>query len=358
MGENAGGKSNFIKSLQYLKKFFKENNEVQATVEYINDDYTAKLSEMRYKDTAQSFSLKVLVNGVIYVYDLEIDFLGIKFEKLEVLKEHGTKSQTIFSASRTKENPSLNDFIRNPNEFYFYEFAYDVKIISFKENRTIEDNESISLYVSRYALLGVSEAINFVKWMNNTLLVETAIYEKSDANRDEWRIINDNRFLEILRIIDPSIVEIKPNNQRSYQETVITRRNAEGKIFSRELREDSTGLREYFAWAVQIFRVVYEDRVLFADELDRSLNPILADKILSLINGSEHHGQFIFTTHNVLHLNLDAYMKEQIYFVTKDVGTLHSEMYSLAEFSNVEYNSGINLYEFYLRGVLGGTLSE
>ena len=45
------------------------------------------------------------------------------------------------------------------------------------------------------------------------------------------------------------------------------------------------------------------------------------------INGSEHTGQFVFTTHNVLHLNLGNYMKEQIYFVTKNPDTLQSELY-------------------------------
>ena len=51
-------------------------------------------------------------------------------------------------------------------------------------------------------------------------------------------------------------------------------------------------------------------------------------------------------------------MKEQIFFVTKNVETLQLEIYSLSEFTDVEYNSGVNLYEIYLRGVLGGTLSE
>ncbi|MBR5913793.1 MAG: ATP-binding protein, partial [Selenomonadaceae bacterium] len=87
-------------------------------------------------------------------------------------------------------------------------------------------------------------------------------------------------------------------------------------------------------------------------------NPILADKIISLINGSDHEGQFVFTTHNVLHLNLENYMKEQIFFVTKNLENLKSEIYSLSEFDEVEYNSEVNLYEIYLRGVLGGTLSE
>ena len=40
VGENAGGKTNFVKSLQYLKTFFKENREVVSSSEYINDEYT------------------------------------------------------------------------------------------------------------------------------------------------------------------------------------------------------------------------------------------------------------------------------------------------------------------------------
>ena len=91
--------------------------------------------------------------------------------------------------------------------------------------------------------------------------------------------------------------------------------------------------------------------------MDRVLNPVLSDRIVSFINGSEHEGQFLFTTHNALHLNLKNYMKEQIYFVTKSIETLESEMYSLADFPEVRYET-TKIYEFYMKGILGGTASE
>lgn len=364
VGENAGGKTNFVKSLQYLKNFFKENRKVESASEYINDDYTEDFSKLKYADTTQKFSLGVFIKGTMYYYDLEIDFLGVKSEKLEVLRSKETKRQTIFLVIRTEQEPLLSDFVKSPNEFKFAHLLYEVKVNPYKKNTTIEDTAVIGLYVTRFALLGVPEAVAFSQWVNDTLIVESAIYDAPRMkgsyfqNIDDWRVINDPRFLEILRIIDPSIETIKPDQRLPYQDTVITRKNIAGKIFNRELRDDSAGLKDYFAWAVQIYKVIYENKVLFADEMDRSLNPILADKIISLIHGSEHKGQFVFTTHNVLHLNLDNYMKEQIFFVTKNVETLQSEIYSLSEFEDVEYNSGVNLYEFYLRGVLGGTLSE
>ena len=68
-------------------------------------------------------------------------------------------------------------------------------------------------------------------------------------------------------------------------------------------------------------------------------------------------GQFIFSTHNVLHLNLKTYMKEQIYFVTKSKDSLTSELYSLADFPEVRYETA-KVYEFYMKGILGGTAFE
>ena len=120
---------------------------------------------------------------------------------------------------------------------------------------------------------------------------------------------------------------------------------------------DSTGVREFFAWAVHIFRVVYENKVVFADEMDRVLNPILSDRVIAFVNGTDHNGQFIFSTHNVLHLDLKTYMKEQIYFVTKNREQLTSEIYSLSDFPEVRYET-TKIYEFYMKGILGGTAFE
>jgi hypothetical protein len=169
--------------------------------------------------------------------------------------------------------------------------------------------------------------------------------------------MRDPRFVDIFRMVDYSICSIEVDNDKPYGKSLIIRRDAEGNEIRRELQQDSTGVREFFAWAVQIFRVVYENRVVFADEMDRVLNPILSDRVVAFVNGEEHKGQFIFSTHNVLHLNLKTYMKEQIYFVTKSKDSLTSELYSLADFPEVRYETA-KVYEFYMKGLLGGTAFE
>lgn len=173
----------------------------------------------------------------------------------------------------------------------------------------------------------------------------------------DMHILEDERYLEIFRMVDYSICGIELDKEKPYSKTIIIRKDDKGNLFRRELQMDSTGVREFFAWAVHIFRVVYENKVVFADEMDRVLNPILSDRVIAFVNGAEHRGQFIFSTHNVLHLDLKTYMKEQIYFVTKDRENLTSEMYSLADFPEVRYET-TKIYEFYMKGILGGTAFE
>ena len=44
-------------------------------------------------------------------------------------------------------------------------------------------------------------------------------------------------------------------------------------------------------------------------------------------------------------------MKEQIYFVTKNKEDLNSELYSLADFPEIRYET-TKIYEFYMKGIL------
>ena len=169
--------------------------------------------------------------------------------------------------------------------------------------------------------------------------------------------LEDERYLEIFRMVDYSICGIELDREKPYSKTIIIRKGGNGNYFRRELQMDSAGVREFFAWAVHIFRVVYENKAVFADEMDRVLNPVLSDRVIAFVNGTEHNGQFIFSTHNVLHLDLRTCMKEQIYFVAKNRERLTSEMYSLSDFPEVRYET-TKIYEFYMKGILGGTAFE
>ena len=371
VGENAGGKSNFVTSFRYLQSFFTETEAPRAYRNVININNSHSTCP-KNNNTLQSFDIEVyMTESALYRYHLEVDFVGIKKEEFYYKSQIKNTYKKIFSMVRSdldlqcegesgcKGGDMCNGHFRATYEMEAFEFEDAIKT---SLEKAANKEKSIGLTIIKFAMLGNEHAIAFTDWMKNTLCPETNsinydIYKSFKNEDDDLRILHDPRYLEIFRMVDYSIISMEVDEEKPFSKTVIVRKEKDGKTFSRELAKDSSGVREFFAWAVQIFKVVYENKVVFADEMDRVLNPVLSDRVIAFINGKNHWGQFIFTTHNVLHLNLKNSMKEQIYFVSKDPETLESELYSLADFPEIRYETS-KVYEFYMKGILGGTAVE
>ncbi len=371
VGENAGGKSNFVRSLSYLQAFFTGAETPKSYKNAINTNNEPG-SCPKKSQTLQSFELEICVSeSTLYLYHLEIDFVGIVNESFSIKSHVKNKYRKIFALERsecTTECKNKNDCADSNNcqtesvVTYHLDMQLPDQAIERALAKAVDADTANGLTVIKLALLGYEHAIAFTNRVKNDLCPETNrinydIYKSMRSEEDDLRILHDPRYLEIFRMIDSSMIDCKIDAENPFSKTMIVRQKKDGSTFSRELSQDSSGVREFFAWAVQIFRVVYEDKIVFADEMDRVLNPVLSDRVISFICGKEHHGQFIFTTHNVLHLDLKNYMKEQIYFITKDVETLDSELYSLADFPEIRYET-TKIYEFYMKGILGGTAIE
>lgn len=372
VGENAGGKSNFVRSLGYLRSFFQENKKVTSYMGGININ-NAKKGCGKDSNTLQMFDIEICLHNIgFYHYHLEIDFIGIVKEELGYKEKQKQKYKRILSVSRGeakfdcdgKEKECAGKNLCKLSGVVSYQISFpgmDPETEDAFEN-AVNSQKQMGLFVTRLAILGYVHAFNFADWMTDYLCPETNeinydLYKSLKSEDEDYIILNDPRYMEIFRMIDYSITDIEIDVEKPFSKSMIIRKKEDGSTFSRELSQDSSGVREYFAWAVQIYKVVYEDKVVFADEMDRVLNPVLSDRVIAFINGKEHHGQFIFTTHNVLHLDLKNYMKEQIYFISKDVESLESELYSLADFPEVRYET-TKIYEFYMKGILGGTAIE
>lgn len=361
IGENAGGKTNFINSLSFLKSMFEDNKVKHSYRSLININNLQSECPAEC-ETKQEFDISVIgESGTIYHYNLQIDEFCIVQESFSFKQSKTGKEKKIIYAKREH----LKQIGDKPSSMAV---EFEIKIDNCdKEIQTVFEQTAynkgaMGLFVSKLAIVGDSHAIEFVNWMNDKLVVESKnynyyLYKNIQNEEDDLRILKEDRFLEILRMVDYSICGIEIDDEKPFSMTKIIRKTKEGNILSRELRRDSGGVGEFFAWAVQIFRVVYENKMVFADEVDRVLNPILAERMIAFINGKDHKGQFVFSSHNVLHLDLKNYMKEQIYFVTKNRDTLDSELYSLADFPEIKYDT-TKIYEFYMKGILGGTAFE
>lgn len=371
IGENAGGKSNFVRSLSYLQSFFVETETPKTYRNVINTNNNQDFCPKK-NNTLQSFEIEVLIKeNILYLYHLEVDFMGIVKETFYVKNKVKNKYKKIFSMERSdytiecnneNECTNSNKCLTKANTVYLLDVPGSENEIEKSLEKAANKEKLIGLTITKLAMLGNEHTITFTDWIKNYLCPETNIinydiYKSMKNEDDDLRILHDSRYLDIFRMVDHSIISFKVDEEKPFSKTIIVRRKKDGSTFTRELVQDSSGVREYFAWAVQIFKVVYENKTVFADEMDRVLNPVLSDRVISFICGKNHSGQFIFTTHNVLHLDLKNYMKEQIYFITKDIETLESELYSLADFPEIRYET-TKIYEFYMKGILGGTAIE
>lgn len=372
VGENAGGKSNFVRSLSYFQSFFRKTEAVNAYKSTININNLQCFCPKK-NNTLQRFTIEIITKeNMIYQYHLEVDFAGIVKEYLGFKKQMKNKYKQILSFERgkcainCKNNEEDCERDNDCHGSMDFDCSVDVLNLELEIAESLRKNanmhKAFGLTVIKLALLGDEHAITFVEWMKDCLCPETNIinydiYKSMRNEEDDLRILRDSRYIDIFRMVDYSIIDLKIDEEKPFSKTSIVRKMKDGSTFSRELAKDSSGVREFFAWAVQIFRVVYEDKIVFADEMDRVLNPVLSDRVVSFICGKNHLGQFVFTTHNILHLDLKNYMKEQIYFITKENETLESEMYSLADFPEIRYETS-KVYEFYMKGILGGTAFE
>ena len=357
IGENGSGKSNFIESLELLQSLLDEKDEVRAARSLIY--YQHDREDPQEADSLQTFEIEVLAaDSLIYRYLLAVDWMGIVEERLQY-REPGRKTLApVFHSERVT--------VREESGGFTATYTLEIPALSSEIRKLLDQKlntgKTLGTMLLTLSILGIDHTRPFLDWMRNTLCLESSpinndLLHSAMKDEDDLRILRDPRYLGIFRLVDESICDVRIDEEAPFVWSEIVRRNADGGEYTLRLAQDSGGVREFFSWSIQLFKVLYEDKVVFADEVDRALNPLLADRMIALLHGAPHRGQFVFTTHNVLHLNLNTYLKEQLYFVAKNPETLSSTLFSLADYPDIRYDTA-NIYEFYRKGLLGGTFFE
>ena len=110
-------------------------------------------------------------------------------------------------------------------------------------------------------------------------------------------------------------------------------RSENGKFVDFSIDEESEGTQRLIHLVPSLFLLKQNiEAVIFLDELDRRLHPLLSRYFVeTAINCRAKGNQLIFTTHDTNLLDLDLLRRDEIWFVEKDTQGV-SSCYSLAEF--------------------------
>ena len=358
-GANAGGKSNLIKALQFMRGVVLES----ATI--IQPGQTFAVQPFRLDDRSASqptqFEVTFIVGGVRYQYGFSMTPQRIVSEHLLVYKAF--KPQRWFE--RHFDGESGKDV---------YEFGPGLKGAKNLWEGATRPN---ALFLSMAVQLN-SEALRPVfDWFSTGLVIINEQAPLSPQFSIQMLKEADGRkqICELLTAADVSIADIEVVTRKVPQQAVHVDLVA-GKTEMRseeveeqqlhfshvtehgravfDLLDESNGTRNLLFLTGPILDILKKGLTLVIDELDTSLHTLLVRELVRLLHRPEVNtggAQLIFTTHDTSLLDApDLFRRDQVWFVEKDRDQA-SALVALSEFSPRKNEA---LERGYLMGRYGG----
>ena len=321
-GANASGKTNVLQAFEYMKKRI-----------LVSDD--SKKNSPIDEDNVYSF----MINNEPISLEVEILAKNNKIYKygFDVLKD-SIVSEWLY--------------IKKINKFYSI-FEREKNNVTMKSNNKISGLANIderTLFLNIYSKIDKDneDFNNVYDWFVNANYLDLGNprFEDFINTRISLKILSDEKYKkELLRFIKtfdsgiegikttPNSLEEVQNNNRVVKVELIHRgENNELKALPLEL--ESNGTRKMFHLFDFFMDALRNGMVLFIDELDAKLHPLLTRYIINLFHNSETNmgnGQLIYSTHDTVNLNKDTFRRDEIWFTEKNRDGV-SEMYALSDY--------------------------
>ncbi|MDR1193069.1 MAG: ATP-binding protein [Peptococcaceae bacterium] len=325
-GANAGGKSNLIHALYYMKKMIVSSIDVQT--EHIKTCQPFTFREDAGKLPTR-FEISFLLNGVVYDY-------GFAILAGQISREH------LYKKSRRRTVV----FERTAPEFDNIRLTPDMADVEPLRKNVRGD----VLFLSWAAYANNSLAIKIVDWISRKLIIfglngDAAVTPKAISDFTRAFVQKaDGDILEMKRQSGGALF----SSHKVYGEDWNT-----GRIIDVPFADySSDGTKRMLDLSDAFSKALTESAVIVIDEMDLHLHPALVRHLIALINSIDRNplnAQLICATHDVLLLDEDI-RRDQIWFVDKDEHSV-SSLYALSDFKDVRKNSDI--LKRYLLGVYG-----
>jgi len=320
-GANSSGKSNLLKSFTTMRSIVQESAKMSSKDKigvkpFLLNTATEKLPSY--------FEILILIDNVRYRYGFEADEIRIHTEWLFKRK---AKAESLL-------------FIRDKDKIEITKEFQEGKGI---EERTRDNALFLSVVdqwngdVSKKIMGWFSGAVDVLSGLShdNNKLLTIALNKSSNLKGYLNNIINQ---------LDLGFKEFKVDrDNKENLSSVFTYHNKYdniGNIIDNRWfdlsAEESSGTNKIFDLAGHIAIGLLFNKVIFIDELDAKLHPLLTLGIVKLFNSPEYNvsnGQLIFATHDTNLLTYGCFRRDQIYFTEKNQFE-ETDLYSLVEFKD------------------------
>lgn len=361
-GANASGKSNVQEAFRYMAMY------VINSLDYGNESDSKKkksrffrptpfLFDSKSKTEESSFEIYFIDSeengGKTYNYGFTVDGTGVREEWLNY-------------KAKTARGNYKRIFYRNGEE-------YDFSGIPVKSQENLKIAlEKETLIVSLGAKLKIAK-LKFIRdWFINNDFADfgrpienfflSQLIPEGFADNEMVR----KKVVDYFASFDPSIIGfnvevLKSDNDDEDEHLKI---DAIHKMIDSEqttsipLQHESAGTLKMFALYPMLEDVLSTGGVLFVDELNARLHPLLVRAfIITFLNPeiNTKNAQLIFTSHDSWQLNGNILRRDEIWFAEKDLNGI-SNLYSLADFADedgVKIRKDENYEKNYLLGKYG-----
>lgn len=357
-GPNAGGKSNLIKALQYMRGVVVESATIAPNQPFSVQPFRL---DAAFAGMPTEFEVTFLIDGVRYQYGFAMNAERILSEHLLVYKAF--KPQHWFTR---RHDPATGRDV--------YDFGPALKGQKSVWESATRPN---ALFLSMAVQLNSEQLAPVFDWFARQLVV---FNEHAMLNpRVTLQMLRDpaakRSICAFLNAADISIADIDVVTRKVLGQTVrfdpdasktevraedldqdelrFTHTTSKGAaVFG--ITEESSGTRNLLFMIGPILDIVRNGLTLVVDELDTSLHTLLVRRIIQLFHDTDLNrrgAQLVFTTHDTSLLDAhDLFRRDQVWFVEKDRDQA-SRLYSLTEFSP---RKGEALERGYLMGRYGG----
>ena len=320
-GANASGKTNVLQAFDYMKKRIlvsddsKKNSPIDEENVYsfmINNDPIALEVEILAK------------NNKIYKYGFEVLKDTIISEWL--FEKRVNKFYSIFERENNNVSMKPNKIsdLVNINERTLFLNIYS------KIDRNNEDFSNVYDWFVNSTYLDLGNP-NFERFINNR--VSLKILSDENYKKELLKFIKTfDSGIEGIKTTPDSIEAVKSNN--GIIDIEVIHKGEKGEVKALPFYLESNGTRKMFHLFDFFMDALKNGMVLFVDELDAKLHPLLTRYIINLFHNSDTNkgnGQLIYSTHDTVNLNKETFRRDEIWFAEKDKDGI-SEIYALSDY--------------------------
>ncbi len=346
-GANASGKSNVYAAFEYMSYYVEESFNFGGEEESRRREGNIYLKVLPFLFDGNSREEETTFE-VFYIDNSENS--GKTYQYGFALKRDEVVEEWLYSKAKTARGKYRTIFYRKKGE----ELEMNGFSKSHVENIKASLNKE-SLIVSLGAKLRIARLKKVRDWFLNNEIIDFGDPAENffrsrvlpegfvDSREVQENVVRYfSSFDEAIR--DFQVEELpqdeEKDNGKSYRIDAVHKMAGSGRVASIPLKQESSGTLKMFALYPSLKGVLDNGGILFVDELNARLHPLLVRNIILTFLSPEintQNAQLIFTTHDAWQYSNELLRRDEIWMVNKNREGV-SELYSLAEFRDEDGN--------------------